>query len=196
MLRIGLLVVFITGIYFFVRVIRKQQNPAFVYFRINPIKAAHDNHDKIINNEEYYLSLKFDHHLVIHKKRFPLSKPKATILKCSNQISDIKIFSTEKMNEMHPAGKDISGIFDFHYIRNLQTKYGTMIKEGVIIPLSEFENIVDQDNAANQLKELKLRLSQKPVMKSEHQFIINIFFENGEIWSDTTGCISFEGVTP
>jgi hypothetical protein len=194
MLRIGLLLVLITGIFVCFKIIKKRENSPYTYYKITPIKAASLNPDKVRMSDDYYLMLQFDRNFENHKKN-PLGlKKKTAILKCSNQIEDIKIFSTEKVNEIHPAGKDLSALFDFHYIRNMETKYGTMIKEGIIIPLSEFENLVDQDNPGNQLNELKLRLTQKPIMQSEHQFIINVYFKNGETWCDTTECISFDGV--
>jgi hypothetical protein len=195
MLRIGLLVLLITGIFVGFKLITKQQKTVFVYYKITSIKAAHVNPDKVMAGEDYYLVLQLNQDIQRHKKRPSLSfKQKATILKCINPIQDIKIFSTEKINEDHPAGSDLADVFDFHYVRNMETKYGTLIKEGLTVPLNNFENLVDQDNGASQLKDLKLRLSQKPIMKSEHQFIINVVFENGELWSDTTECISFEGV--
>jgi hypothetical protein len=195
MLRIGLLIILIIGIFVCIQLITKQQEPVFVHYKITSVKAARTNPDNILASDEYYLMLHFDQDIESHKKRLPLSlKQKTTLLKCNNQIKDIKIFSTEKLNEGHPAGSNLADIFDFHYVRNLETKYGTMIKEGITIPLSGFGNLVDQDVSATQLKELKLHLNQKPIMKSEHQFIVNVLFENGEIRSDTTECINFEGV--
>lgn len=194
MLRIGLVLTLITGIFFCIKAITTQRNSSFTYYKITSIKASHINEGKVKMGDEYYLMLQLSQDMEENKKRLLSSKQKPAVLKCRNQIREIKIFSTEKINEAHLAGADLANAFDFHYIRNMETKYGIMIKEGITIPISEFQNFVDQDNDGNQLKELRLRLNQKPVMKSEHQFIVSVIFENGEVKSDTTECISFEGV--
>jgi hypothetical protein len=195
MVRIGLLIIFIAGIFVCFKLAGKNQKPVLAYYKINSVKASHSNPNNVIADKEYYLTLQFAQDMERYNKKSPFrSKRKMTILKCRNEIKDIKIFSTEKINENHLAGDNLADIFNFHYIKNMETKYGTMIKEGLTIPISEFENVVDQGNDARQIKNLKLHLSQKPIMKSEHQFIVNVLFENGEMWADTTECISFEGV--
>jgi hypothetical protein len=194
MIRIGLLILLIIGIFGVFKLINTQKSPALSYYRFTSVKAVHLNTNNVLLNDEYFLVLQFNQQIQKNNKR-PLSlKQKSLTLECSNQVSDIKIFSTEKVNEEHPAGKDISGLFNFHYIKNTETKYGTLIKEGITVPVSEFENIVDQDKDLKQFKDLKLKFSQKPILESEHQFIVQVFFENGEVKSDTTECISFEGL--
>jgi hypothetical protein len=194
MLRIGIITILITGVYVCIMAFSKVSSPDSVNYRFFSFKASHGCHGKVKTPNDYHLQLLFEQEMTSQDKSALNFKENNTRLKCINRISDIKIFSTEKINETSPAGKDISGLFTFRYIRNLETKYGTMIKEGVEIPVSEFENLVDQDNSADQLKQINLRLVHKPILESEHQFIIQVFLENGEIKSDTTECISFEGI--
>jgi hypothetical protein len=194
MLRIGTISIVIAGVYACIMAFSKSSSPCSANYKFSSFKASHGCDGKVETSDDYHLQLLFGQDLTSPEKTVRKFKEKNITLKCINPISDIKIFSTEKINETSPAGKDISGLFTFRYIRNLETKYGTMIKEGIEIPVSEFENLVDQDNSADQLKQLNLRLVQKPILESELQFIIQVSFENGEVMSDTTECIAFEGV--
>jgi hypothetical protein len=194
MLRIGIIVILIAGIYISIKAFSKESSSGFCNYKFSSFKAAHGCDGEVQTSDNYYLQLLFEQELTRPDNTAFNLNERNSRLKCINRISDIRIFSTEKINEAYPAGKDISGLFTFRYIRNLETKYGTLIKEGVEIPVSEFENLVDQDNSADQFKQLNSRLVQKPILESEHQFIIQVFFENGEVKSDTTECISFEGI--
>ena len=73
MLRIGLLVLLITGIFVGFKLITKQQKTVFVYYKITSIKAAHVNPDKVMAGEDYYLVLQLNQDIQRHKKRPSLS---------------------------------------------------------------------------------------------------------------------------
>jgi hypothetical protein len=194
MLRIGIITILIVGIYVSIMAFSEASSPGSANYKFSSFKAVHGCDGKVQTSDDYHLLLLFERTITRSDKPVLNFQEKNIPFKCGNKIREIRIFSTEKINETSPAGQDISGLFNFRYIRNLETKYGTMIKEGVEIPVSEFENLVDQDNSADQLKQLNLRLVQKPILESEHQFIVHIFFEDGEVKSDTTECIAFEGV--
>jgi hypothetical protein len=194
MLRIGIITILIAGVYICIMAFSKASPTVSADYKFSSFKASHGCDEKVQTSDDYYLRLSFEQNLTSSDKSGLKPEEKNSRLKCINRISDIRIFSTEEINETYPAGKDISGLFTFRYIRNLETKYGTMIKEGIEIPVSNFENLVDQDKSADQLKQLSIKLVQKPILESEHQFIIQVFFENGELKSDTTECISFEGI--
>jgi hypothetical protein len=196
MLRIGVVTIILAGIYASIKGFTKAPAPEISTYRISSFNAEHGCFGEVQVSDDYHLLLLFDQDLKKLKKPALRFRRKHPYVKCSNQIKDIKIFSTEKINETHPAGEEISDLFIFHYVRNMENKYGTLIKEGMAVPLSEFENLVDQDNSAKQFRRLSLRLAQKPIIESELQFIVQVFFENGEVKSDTTECISFEGIHP
>ncbi|MFL5729567.1 MAG: DUF5034 domain-containing protein [Cytophagaceae bacterium] len=194
MVRIIVLLMLGIGIYLSIQAFSKNRKTSFHSYKITSVKAKHANQERVLYEEDYHMMLKFEHKVDKTKKKPSFKKKDSKALRCSNEITNIQVFSTEKVNEAHPAGKDLSGLFDFHYIRNLESKYGTLIKEGMTVPLSEFENLVDQDNAASQVRLLTLRMRQKPILSSDHQFVVRVLFENGEVKTDTTECIHFEGL--
>jgi hypothetical protein len=162
-------------------------------YRIVLLKASHLKDTNVVKySQPYYLKIAF-----LHKTRQLKEKEEKMQLEYStaiNPIIDLKIKSTEPIDELHPAKSDISSLFDFHYIRTIKTKQGNLIKEGITVPLNDFTNTINQNESFNQLKELKLKLRQKPVLQSEHRFIVTATLKNGEVLCDSTSKIIFEGI--
>jgi hypothetical protein len=172
----------------------KKHFPKETPYQITFIRATHLKDKPIVDyNEPYYLKLSFIEKVDSSKQR----KSQHSILyHLINPISEIKIISTEKMDEQHHAMSDISSLFDFHYIRRIRSIKGSLVKERITVPFNDFTNTVNQSESLNQLKELKLMLRQKPVLQSKHRFIIIARLQNGEVLSDTTTGIIFEGIPP
>jgi hypothetical protein len=172
----------------------REQTAKEASYQITLIKATHLKNANIVDyNEPYYLKLTFIEKADPLKERKKLQAPLYNMI---NPISEIKIISTEKMDEQHEARTDISSLFDFHYIRRVRSMKGSLVKERITVPFNDFINTVNQTESLNQLKELKLMLRQKPVLQSEHKFIIIARLQNGEVLRDTTSGIIFEGIPP
>jgi hypothetical protein len=164
-------------------------------YRITSLNASHFNKSRIVNyNEDYYMQLSFVQSLDTLKYKRNKKKNTKPSYVALNPITELNIVSTAKLDELHQANSDITSLFNFHYVRKLKSTQGSLIKEGMTIPLNDFTYTVNQNESAGQLKELKLKLKQKPVMQSQLQFIVTAKLENGEILRDTTSEITFEGV--
>jgi hypothetical protein len=194
MCRLLILIIFIAGAAIgFSRISRifpeKKTN-----YQITALNASHIKNTSIIDyNEDYCLRLSFVHNndsLPKKNKEKDIERSYYAI----NPITELKIVSTAKLDETHPAFTDISALFNFHYVRNLKTTQGCLIKEGMTIPLNDFIYTINQNESVHQLKEFKLQLTQKPILQSQLQFIVTAKLENGQILSDTTSKITFEGI--